>query len=338
MKFATTIATAIGLIGSTALATMSPANLQDTGNSLARQAFDIKDLVLAINSTMNAGPMQDVFEEIDDMYEAVLANIQLIIGTSTLTEESQDVQLVYEAYSYLAQAMFELMDGLGGSASNFITMDNQNEFRVPASVREVGGVVDAWMFNMIGLFPANSSYADEAANQKNQVDTHFRRAIAAYHLATAKTDSPYGNITNIVSTDALIMGSSTSSGIKSTSSDDAKTSDNVSTSNDIRTTSASNNGDVSTNGSSGDEASSNIANSDGISSYKDISNNEDASTDGSSSNKASTDGSSSNKASSNTAYSDGISSNKDTSNNVDTNGEAKESDCAEEGPTEPARK
>ncbi|KKY13212.1 hypothetical protein UCDDS831_g09221 [Diplodia seriata] len=275
MKFATTIATAIGLIGGTVLATMSPANLQDTGNSLARQAFDIKDLVLAINSTMNAGPMQDVFEEIDDMYEAVLSNIQLIVGTKTLTEESQDVQLVYEAYSYLAQAMFELMDGLGSSASNFITMDSQNEFRVPASVREVGGVVDAWMFNMIGLFPANSSYADEAANQKNQVDTHFRRAIAAYHLATAKTDSPYGNITNIVSTDALTMGNSTSSGIKSTSSDDAKTSDNVSTSNDIRTTSASNNGDASTDGSSSNEASRNTANNDGIPSNKHTSNNAD---------------------------------------------------------------
>ncbi|OJD39039.1 uncharacterized protein BKCO1_3000213 [Diplodia corticola] len=226
MKFATTVATTIGLIGGAAFATMSPANLQDTGNSLARQAFDIKDLVVAINSTMNSGPMQDVFEEIDDMYEAVLSNIALTIGSKTLTEESQDVQLVYEAYSYLAQSMFELMDALGSSATNFISMDTQNEFRVPASVREVGGVVDAWMFNMIGLFPANSSYSDQAANQKNQVDSHFRRAIAAYHLATAKTETPYGNITNIVSTDAL-----TSTIAKIFNGDD-ETSDS-----DVRTTS-----------------------------------------------------------------------------------------------------
>lgn len=58
MKFSAAVIPAIGLIGSAVLATMSPANLQDTGNSLARQAFDIKDLVLAINSTMNSGPMQ----------------------------------------------------------------------------------------------------------------------------------------------------------------------------------------------------------------------------------------------------------------------------------------
>lgn len=42
------------------------------------------------------------------MYEAVLANIQLIIGTKTLTQESQDVQLVYEAYSYVYLPIFHL--------------------------------------------------------------------------------------------------------------------------------------------------------------------------------------------------------------------------------------
>ncbi|EOD44933.1 hypothetical protein BKCO1_4800052 [Neofusicoccum parvum] len=205
MKFTTQIISAFGLLGGAALATMSPANLQDTANSLARQSFDIKDLVLQINSTMNSGPMQDVFEEMDDLYDTVLANIQLVIGSATLSEDSQDVQLVYEAYSYLVQGMFELMDALGGSADNFVALDDQNEFRVPASVREVGGVVDAWMFNMIGLFPSNSSYSDQAANQKNQVDSHFRRSIAAYHLATAKTATPYGNITSIVSLDALAI-------------------------------------------------------------------------------------------------------------------------------------
>lgn len=117
--------------------------------------------------------------------------------------------------------MFELMDALGSSATNFVAIDDQNEFRVPATIREVGGVIDAWMFNMIGLFPSNSSYSDQAANQKNQVDSHFRRGIAAYHLATAKTDSPYGNLTSIVSLDALDIapsGESTKTGDAATAS------------------------------------------------------------------------------------------------------------------------
>lgn len=45
---------------------------------------------------------QDVFEEMDDLYDTVLANIQLVVGSAALTEESQDVQLVYEAYSYVS--------------------------------------------------------------------------------------------------------------------------------------------------------------------------------------------------------------------------------------------
>lgn len=101
------------------------------------------------------------------------------------------------------------MDALGSSATTFISVDRQNGFRVPASIREVGGVIDAWMFNMISPFPSNSSNADEAANWKSQVDSHFRRSMAAYHLATAKTGSAYGNITNVVSTDSLSMDNST---------------------------------------------------------------------------------------------------------------------------------
>lgn len=58
MKYFAPIFSAFGLLGGVALATMSPANLQDTANSLARQAFDAKDLVLQISSTMNSGPMQ----------------------------------------------------------------------------------------------------------------------------------------------------------------------------------------------------------------------------------------------------------------------------------------
>lgn len=57
MKYSAPIIALFGLLGGVS-ATMSPANMQDTGNSLARQAFDIKDLVVQINSTMNTGPMQ----------------------------------------------------------------------------------------------------------------------------------------------------------------------------------------------------------------------------------------------------------------------------------------
>lgn len=37
----------------------------------------------------------------DDLYTTVLANIQLVVGSKTLTKDSEDVQLVYEAYSYV---------------------------------------------------------------------------------------------------------------------------------------------------------------------------------------------------------------------------------------------
>ena len=57
MKYTAPIIALFGLLGGVS-ATMSPANMQDTGLSLARQAFDVKDLVLQISSTMNSGPMQ----------------------------------------------------------------------------------------------------------------------------------------------------------------------------------------------------------------------------------------------------------------------------------------
>lgn len=58
MKPGIVIVPAVGLLAGAVMATMTPANLQDTANSLAFQAFDAKDLVLTINSTLNAGPMQ----------------------------------------------------------------------------------------------------------------------------------------------------------------------------------------------------------------------------------------------------------------------------------------
>lgn len=260
--------------------------------------------------------------------------------------------------------MFELMDALAGSADNFVAMDDQNEFRVPASIREVGGVVDAWMFNMIGLFPSNSSYSDQAANQKNQVDSHFRRAIASYHLATAKTDSPYGNITNIVSTDALTMDNSTDSGDVTSdaskndagSSGNAGTSDNAGTSNTVDasstagtsdatsstdSTDSTNNvsaasNDVRTTSASSDETSSTT----GASNNGAASNNGDVSVDGTSSTDASTSSTSTDSASSSDASSNNTStsgtSNVNGSSNTDVNGNPADTPCTEEVPAAPA--
>ncbi|EOD47687.1 hypothetical protein UCRNP2_5567 [Neofusicoccum parvum UCRNP2] len=220
--------------------------------------------------------MMDVFDEMDDLYETVLANIQLVIGSAALTEESQDVQLVYEAYSY-------------------------NEFRVPASIREVGGVIDAWMFNMIGLFPSNTSYADEAANQKNQVDSHFRRSIAAYHLATAKNSNPYGNITNIVSLDGLTTNNSTEPDFLTTeSSDDNGTSGNA--------------GSSDTDGNPSNVGNANEGNSNGDGK----SNNADKSSNTDSPNNAGTSNEDGNSYNGRTSESDGTANNDETSQNVGT--------------------
>ncbi|GME60269.1 uncharacterized protein LTHEOB_114 [Neofusicoccum parvum] len=301
MKLSTAIFSAIGLLGGAAIATMSPANLQDTSNALARQAFDVKDLVVTISATQSAALMKDVFDEMDDLYETVLANIQLVIGSAALTEESQDVQLVYEAYSYLVQGMFELMDTLGSSATNFIAADEQNEFRVPASIREVGGVIDAWMFNMIGLFPSNTSYADEAANQKNQVDSHFRHSIAAYHLATAKTSNPYGNITNIVSLDGLTTNNSTEPGFLTTeSSNDDGTSGNA--------------GSSDTDGNTNNVGNANDGNSNGDGK----SNNAGKSSNTDSPNNAGTSNEDGNSYNGRTSESDGTANDDETSQNVGT--------------------
>ncbi|KAF1816363.1 hypothetical protein P152DRAFT_446027 [Eremomyces bilateralis CBS 781.70] len=190
--FAPFIALTVTVLGPFAFATMQPLDMQNSGNSLARMAFDLKDLIATINESQNGGAMSDVFDEFDDIFDSVLSNISLLTGTAVVTDPL-DVQLVYEAYSNFVQGVFELMDGVADSAPTFIQLDKQNEFRIPAAVRELSGVVDAYLFNMIGIFPSNSSYAYQSANQKSQVDTHLRRAVHSYHLATARTPTPYSN-------------------------------------------------------------------------------------------------------------------------------------------------
>lgn len=87
------------------------------------------------------------------------------------------------------------MDAVTESAAELIVLDKQAEFRIPAAVREVAGVVDALLMQVMAVFPTNTSYSQQTANQKSQADTHFRQAVHSFHLATANTGSPYSNTT-----------------------------------------------------------------------------------------------------------------------------------------------
>jgi hypothetical protein len=95
------------------------------------------------------------------------------------------------------QGVFELMDAITASAADLITVDKQAEFRIPAAVREMAGVTDALLYQVMAVFPTTSSYSQQAMNQMAQVDTHFRMSVHSIHLATASTGSPYSNITTV---------------------------------------------------------------------------------------------------------------------------------------------
>ncbi|KAK3376548.1 hypothetical protein B0T24DRAFT_524277 [Lasiosphaeria ovina] len=116
---------------------------------------------------------------------------------SAVVTNANDQQLIYEAYSNFVQGLFELTDAVSTTAPTLIDLDKQAEFRVPAAVLTVAGVVDALLFQVMGIFPTTTSYSQQTANQKTQVDTHFRQTIHAFHLATANTGSPYSNTTTV---------------------------------------------------------------------------------------------------------------------------------------------
>lgn len=141
-----------------------------------------------------------------------------MIGSSVVIGQN-DQQLVYEAYSNVGvipswhcfcvssqlpdeinqfvQGLLELMDAVTDSAPVLIVLDKQAEFRVPAAVREMAGVADSLLMQVMAVFPTNTSYAQQTANQKSQVDAHFRQAVHSFHLATANTNSPYSNTTTV---------------------------------------------------------------------------------------------------------------------------------------------
>ncbi|KAK3689379.1 hypothetical protein B0T22DRAFT_490838 [Podospora appendiculata] len=178
------------------IAAMSPPEIEQACNSLARMAFDLKDLVNTVATTRNPGPFQDILDEFGDISDSCLSNISVMIRSSVMTNQ-QDQQLIYEAYSNFVQGLFELMDAVAVSAPTLIVLDKQAEFRIPSAIHEVAGVVDALLFQLTAVFPTTASYSQQASNQKSQVDNHFRQAVHAFHLATANTGAPYSNTTTV---------------------------------------------------------------------------------------------------------------------------------------------
>ncbi|GLI75539.1 hypothetical protein PoHVEF18_003796 [Penicillium ochrochloron] len=120
-----------------AVAASTPHEIANSLNELAQQGFAAKNLVLEINSTADAGPIPDVYTEMDTMVAVVLTDVKFMTNTPTITDQTQQ-QDVYEGYS------------------------------------------NAYFYNIIGLFPGNSSYNAQANNQKAQVDTHCFQAVWAF--------------------------------------------------------------------------------------------------------------------------------------------------------------
>ncbi|KAK3317606.1 hypothetical protein B0T19DRAFT_294786 [Cercophora scortea] len=152
------------------MAAMSPPQIEQACNSLARMAFDLKDLVNTVATTRNPGPFQDILDEFSDISDSCLSNISVMIRSSVVTNQP-DQQLIYEAYSNFVQGLFELMDTVANSASTLIVLDKQAEFRIPSAIHEVAGVVDALLFQLMAVFPTSTSYSQQASNQKSQVQS-----------------------------------------------------------------------------------------------------------------------------------------------------------------------
>ncbi|PWY83587.1 hypothetical protein BO70DRAFT_361683 [Aspergillus heteromorphus CBS 117.55] len=164
-----------------AVASMTSGEIANSLNEMALQGFAAKDLVLEINSTSDAGPMRDVYTEINTIVTEVLTNVEFMTNTPTITDETEE-QAVYEGYSNFVQSLFELMDAFSSSAAQLMSIDQATKYEVPSEVRILESAVDAYFFNIIGLFPANGSYNAQASNQKAEVDTHCYQAIWAFDL------------------------------------------------------------------------------------------------------------------------------------------------------------
>lgn len=94
------------------------------------------------------------------------------------------------------------MDAFASSAAQLKSINQSSEYKVPSEIRILQSAIDvsfltyrsretademltpheAFFYNIIGLFPANSSYNSQANTQKAQVDTHCFQAVWAFDL------------------------------------------------------------------------------------------------------------------------------------------------------------
>ncbi|EKV10970.1 hypothetical protein PDIG_54580 [Penicillium digitatum PHI26] len=164
-----------------AVAALTSGEIANSLNELAQQGFAAKALVLEIDSTADAGPIPDIYTAIDTMVVVVLTDINFVVNTPIITDQAEQ-QDVYEGYSNFVQSLFELMDAFSSSAAQLKSINQTTKNTLPSEIRILQSAVDAYFYNIIGLFPANSSYNAQANNQKAQVDTHCFQAVWAFDL------------------------------------------------------------------------------------------------------------------------------------------------------------
>ncbi|KAK4864390.1 hypothetical protein LT330_009917 [Penicillium expansum] len=164
-----------------AVAALTSGEIANSLNELAQQGFAAKALVLEINSTADAGPIPDIYTEIDTMVTVILTNVNFMTNTPIIAGQTEQ-QDVYEGYSNFVQSLLELMDAFSSSAAKLKSINQTTKTKVPSEIRILQSAVDAYFYNIIGLFPATSSYNAQANNQKAQVDTHCYQAVWAFDL------------------------------------------------------------------------------------------------------------------------------------------------------------
>ncbi|KAJ5827581.1 hypothetical protein N7447_004344 [Penicillium robsamsonii] len=172
---------ALCLYAHCAVAALTSGEIANSLNELAQQGFAAKDLVLKINATGDAGPIPDIYTEMDTMVTVVLTDVNFMTNTPIITDQAAE-QHVYEGYSNFVQSLLELMDALSSSAAQLKSINQTTRNKLPSEIRILQTAVDAFFYNIIGLFPANSSYNAQANNQKAQVDTHCFQAVWAFDL------------------------------------------------------------------------------------------------------------------------------------------------------------
>ena len=94
------------------------------------------------------------------------------------------------------------MDAFASSPAQLKSINQTSEYKVPSEIRILQSAIDvsflhyrsgqtademltpheAYFYNIIGLFPGNSSYNFQANTQKAQVDTHCFQAVWAFDL------------------------------------------------------------------------------------------------------------------------------------------------------------